>query len=93
MSEDMYGKPEGQQRLVKLSSSLIQTLEDYAYGDAPGGHQGFSREILERIEQGVLSFDDALIGKAWRYAYCYGEGGWQNVFKRVLESIRHPSEK
>jgi len=88
MDKGLFGKPVGKCRQVNLAPDLIDRIHQYAYGGASGGHQGFSQEILGCIEAGDLSYDDEMLGKAWRYAYCYGEGGWQNMFRAILSAIR-----
>lgn len=88
MDKGLFGTPVGKLRYVQLDRDMVEKLRQYAYGGASGGHQGFSQEILSCIEGGNLAYDDAMLGKIWRYAYCYGEGGWQNMFRAILIFVR-----
>lgn len=88
MSNDLFGQPliEGKQRSVPAGPILIGRLDDLEY-QRSGGFQNHTRETRRRIVDGLIHFDDAYIGATWRYAHCYGRGGWQDVCKMILRRI------
>lgn len=71
---------------IALPSNLQGKLER-GYNKATGGFQGHARRVMEKITDGRLQVDDDLIGQTYRYAYCYGKGGWQNVCQALLSCI------
>lgn len=72
---------------IALPNNLQVKLQA-AYNKATGGFQGHARRVIEAtLEDGRLQVDDELIGQTYRYAYCYGQGGWQNVCKALLSCI------
>jgi hypothetical protein len=87
----LFDQPLGKQKLVRLSATLIRRIQDYDY-DRSGGFQGHTKKVLKRIEDGVLAYDDEFLGQTWRYAWRYGEGGWQNVCRSILSEIQHSVE-
>jgi hypothetical protein len=51
-----------------------------------GGHQGFHREIMERLqEDGTISFTDEQLGKLVRHMG-YGSGGFQSRLRKAFAS-------
>lgn len=71
---------------VPLSDRLQVKLQR-GYNQATGGFQGHARRVMLAVTDGRLEVTDDLIGQTYRYAYCYGNGGWQNVCKSLLSAI------
>lgn len=65
----------------------MQVKLQRGYNLATGGFQGHARRVMNAIDKGWLELSDDLIGQTYRYAYCYGDGGWQNVCKALLSCI------
>jgi hypothetical protein len=74
---------------VKLNAEELAVLIDYGtrtYKD-PGGFQYLIKALYARLDRGTgeLDLDDnLLLGRAIRYAICYGPGGFQDSFLRPL---------
>ena len=58
--------------------------------DARGGWQDVARVVQARVKAGgsTSSFDDGELLKLQRYAYNYGGGGYQGVFRVVLRAAQ-----
>ena len=77
--------------IVTLNSAEIAILfrQDPATKD-DGGFQSFLISLQERINQktGVINLTESDLEKIPRYAFDYGNGGWENrltgIFGRVL---------
>jgi hypothetical protein len=74
---------------IELTPTELAVL--VKYGTRPslkksGGFQGLIKALYIHTDTatGVMLLDDALLGKAVRYAISYGPGGFQDSFLRPL---------
>lgn len=71
---------------VKVAKGLSASINASVY-ERSGGFQGHAKDSQERLNGDNLRVDDQFIGKCYRYAYCYGGGGWQDVCISMLSAI------
>lgn len=78
-----------------LTEPMAEGIQHYVTQDT-GGWQEIMREINRRMrktESGyLLTVDAEVIAKVERYAYDYGNGGWQNALRAVLKVWRPTDE-
>lgn len=70
----------------KIFESAARTESDEVKHRS-GGFQTWIRETASRIQDNTLEADDCYIGKTYRYSLSYGEGGWENVFRAILQGM------
>ncbi len=60
-------------------------------GKLKGGFQNHITELLSNVSGGYLYLDDQIMGRGYRYEYCYKAGGWQDThlppFHREIERL------
>lgn len=76
----------------KLSATQAQEIFKQDPRDrSKGGFQSFMCELRDRViwdgEMWLIRVDDAILGRARRYAYDYNNGGWQGRLERALGEI------
>ncbi len=85
----------GTEEVLTIPVAVAQGILHYLTED-PGGWQTLFRELVARLTSvgGVyrLSVDADLMAKVERYAYDYGNGGWQNALRALLKVWR-PSDE
>ena len=69
---------------ITLSGAEIDALMHPIAGQ--GGFQGLLRLLQSKLDQqtGIIELTDEDRGKICRYAYDYGNGGWENQLKTIF---------
>lgn len=70
---------------VKLDQEAIKAIETLVNGQ--GGHQTLLLKLKGQFDCPYLSYDEEDYEKLKRYAYSYGQGGYQSRFKKILSCI------
>lgn len=93
--KDLFGdsipKPRKGVCVVCVGEALFNEIQAHAVAaaDRSGGFQSHIIETSKRLlDSDMLEIDDEFIGKTFRYAWRYGEGGWQNICRRILACSR-----
>jgi hypothetical protein len=78
---------------VVLSPALLAQFNDLKIGERSGGPQDVYRMVADRIQRFSDGHGEALLEeeellKIRRYAYDYGGGGYQGVFRVVIGAAR-----
>ena len=80
-------------RTVVLNQQEVETLDIQAPSTAnDGGYQNFLVRLQSKLDRGnnELTLSDSDLARIPKYAYDYGQGGWQNrletIFGRTLGS-------
>jgi hypothetical protein len=77
---------------VPLTQPLLEFLAEVrkVKGKLTGGFQSLAEELLERVSGGRLYLDDAIMGRAYRYARTYVAGGWQDThLPKFIHEVEH----
>ena len=81
---------------IALARNIVRRLvleaEKIATGDRKHRRGGFQDWVMETVTRlaivsGELDADDCYIGKTYRYSLRYGEGGWQEIFRAILNGM------
>ncbi len=77
---------------IKLSDALWKRLQEPITGE--GGFQALARKLQhDNLKDGEIEIDDEVRRRLIHYAYAYGSGGWQNLFKDLLAEIDAAAEQ
>jgi hypothetical protein len=72
-----------------LNAAELETFHAVTVRDESGGAQDVYHWLAARLRIGpVVVLEDAEIRKLRRYAYAYGDGGYQQAFRAVLRAVR-----
>ena len=71
-------------KTITLHSNEIARLMQPTVGQ--GGYQGLLQYLQGKVDQqtGRIALSDEDRGKICRYAYDYGNGGWENQLKSIF---------
>lgn len=70
---------------VRLSPTVRKKLLAPVRGQ--GGFQHFVRQLQARIDGDDLVVDEALRERLEHYAIDFGSGGWQSLFRQLLDDV------
>ena len=82
-------EPQKTRWTVSLSIPLVARIFEDMDHQRAGGFQSHMADTRARIDEttGALTYHDVWLGKTWRYANCYGDGGWQKCCRALLQAV------